>query len=353
MTAVAGPSTRRTRGARLLLTVLVAFAAACSADGDASTETPSRPTPATAGSVSSARHATGPSTGCDTQPAVAPGTTDQRIVSDGVERAYQLDVPTTYDGTRPYAVVFGLHALTVDYRFVPSMVGFADAAAQHDFIGVAPSGLRNGATPYWNAAPVADNGDVAFIGRLLDHLESTMCIDTGRVFATGMSNGAQMSSLLGCRMPERITAIAPVSGEEYLDPCPGAPVPIIAFHGTADPIVKYEGGGLNATTIADQQLYKGHSPAGLPAPLGIDASMQLWARHNGCSATAREERVAPDVRKRTWPDCDAATELYIIDGGGHMWPGKPVAGFEASFGRGTVGIDASTLIFSFFFDGEH
>src|SRR4029077_16852178 len=113
---------------------------------------------------------------------------------------------------RPYAIVLGLHALTVDYRFVPNMVGFADAPTKYDFIGVAPSGLRNGTTPYWNAAPVEVNGDVAFIGRLLDHLESTMCIDTARVFSTGMSNGAQMSSLLACRLPERIAAIAPVSG---------------------------------------------------------------------------------------------------------------------------------------------
>ena len=340
----------RGRGAWLLVAALVVFAAACSSGDDAETETASKPVTATTASAGSAGHASGPSTGCDAATTVAPGTTDQHIVSDGVDRTYQLDVPASYDGTRPYAIVLGLHALTVDYRFVPNMVGFADASTKYEFIGVAPSGLRNGTTPYWNAAPVEANGDVAFIGRLLDHLESTMCIDTARVFSTGMSNGAQMSSLLACRLPQRIAAIAPVSGEEYLEPCRGAPVPVIAFHGTADPIVKYDGGGLNATTIADQQLYKGQIPAGLPAPLGIDASMRLWARHNGCGATYREERVAPDVRKRTWPGCDAATELYIIDGGGHMWPGKPVAGFEASFGHGTTGIDASALIFSFFFD---
>ena len=207
-----------------------------------------------------------------------------------------------------------------------------------------------GPTPYWFAAPVADNYDVAFISELLDHLESTLCIDQARVFSTGISNGAQMSSLLGCRLAGRIAAIAPVEGEEYLAPCDGKPEPILAFHGTADPILPYEGGGLNATNIANIDYWKGEAPAGLPAPLGIDASMALWAKHNGCNATPTEVRVAFDVRKRTWSKCKAATVLYIVEGGGHGWPGKPVPAFEKAFGHTTTSIDATALEFKFFFE---
>jgi polyhydroxybutyrate depolymerase len=197
---------------------------------------------------------------------------------------------------------------------------------------------------------VVDNYDVAFIGQLLDHLESTLCIDTSRIFSAGMSNGAQMSSLLACRMAQRITAIAAVSGVEFPEPCNGAPVRVIAFHGSADPILPYTGGGLNATKIADAQYYKGKLPSGLPAPLGVDESMRLWANHNGCAPDFVEERVSPEVRKRTWQRCKASTELYVIVGGGHAWPGKPVPQFEKAFGHGTTDIDASSLIFSFFFD---
>src|SRR5262249_39596228 len=150
-----------------------------------------------------------------------------------------------------------------------SMSSF-DEAAKDGFIGVSPSGRVEGKTPFWNAAPVADNYDLAFLGELLDHLESTLCLDTGKVFSTGMSNGAQMSSLLACRMPDRITAIAPVSGVEFLEPCEGRPVPVLAFHGSDDPILPYTGGGLNATKIADTEFYKGNLPPGLPAPLGVD-----------------------------------------------------------------------------------
>jgi polyhydroxybutyrate depolymerase len=288
------------------------------------------------------------STGCTNPGPVAPGTSDRTIEVGGVRRVYELDVPTSYDGTKPFAIVFGLHALTISYTFVPSMVGF-DLADRYHFIGVAPSGRLNGTTPFWFAAPTRDNYDVEFIGRLLDTLEAQLCIDPARVYSTGMSNGAQMSSLLACRLSDRITAIAPVSGEEFLAPCDGTPVPILAFHGSEDPILPYGGGGLNATTIAAQNYWKGSVPAGMPAPLGIDDSMALWAKHNQCEPDYREVRVAPHVRRRTWSGCAAPTILYVVDGGGHSWPGKPFPQFESQFGPGTTEIDATALMYRFFF----
>jgi polyhydroxybutyrate depolymerase len=238
--------------------------------------------------------------------------------------------------------------LTVSYRFVPPMTGF-DQAGRYRFIGVAPSGRIDGATPYWNAAPTERNYDVDFIAQLLDQLEATLCINPSRVFSTGMSNGAQMSSLLACRLSDRIAAIAPVSGEEFLAPCDGSPVPILAFHGTDDPILPYTGGGLNATTIADDHYWKGNAPAGLPEPMGVDASMREWAAHNGCDDEFDERRVTPNVRRRTWQHCEAATVLYVVEGGGHSWPGIRVPQFEDSFGQGTTEIDATDLMFRMFF----
>jgi polyhydroxybutyrate depolymerase len=288
--------------------------------------------------------------GCAVRPAAVPGSTDESLTAGGVERHYQLDVPSSYDGTRAYALVFGLHALTISYKVIPGLSGFADMATKYDFIDVSPSGLLNGSAPYWNAAPVADNYDVTFLTKLLDHLEASLCIDTTRVFSVGMSNGAQMSSLLACRLPKRIDGIAPIAGVEFNQPCQGRPVPVIAFHGVLDPIVPYNGGGLNSVTIANQNFYHGQLPPGLPTPTGVDESMQRWARHNGCAARYMEQRISPEVRKRFWPRCKAATVLYIVDNGGHAWPGKPQPAFEQMFGHGTTDIDATSLMFAFFFD---
>src|SRR5881275_228959 len=117
----------------------------------------------------------GRSSGCATRPAAAPGTTDETLMSGGLERHYQLNVPSSYKGTRPYALVFGLHPLTINYKIVPSLSGFGDMATKYNFIDVSPSGLLNGPTPYWNATPVADNYDVKFLTQLLDHLEAKLC----------------------------------------------------------------------------------------------------------------------------------------------------------------------------------
>lgn len=58
--------------------------------------------------------------------------------------------------------------------------------------------------------------------------------------------------------------------------------------------------------------------------------------------------VVDNIRKRSWPDCDATTILYIVDNGDHAWPGKPQPAFEAQFGYGTTDIDAASLLFEFF-----
>lgn len=335
---------------RLLCALPLLLLAGCSSSDSEGTP---RPPPSSAAPTESSRpeHASGPSPGCDEARPAEPGTTDARIVSGGVERSYQLTIPESYDGTTSLPIVFALHALTVDYRIVPAISGFGDMAVDYDFIGVSPSGLLgDGQVPYWNAAPATDNHDLVFIGELLDQLEATLCVDTARVFSVGMSNGAQMSSLLACRLGDRIAAIAPIAGVEYNEPCDGPPVPVIAFHGLEDGIVPYEGGGLNSVTIADQNYYKGALPAGLAIPTGVDESMRRWADHNGCDPDAREERISPEVRKRTWQNCRAATVLYVIDNGGHSWPGKPQPAFEAQFGHTTTDIDATTLSFQFFDD---
>lgn len=344
-----GPAARpvRRRTAAVAVTVLALAAAACASS------TAGKSASTTASTTGAAAKGSGPSAGCNRSPAAAAGTTDERITSGGVERSYLLTVPDGYDAKKPLPLVFGLHSLTVDYHVVPPMAGFADMAATYDFIAVAPSGLLGPTDkPFWNAAPVPDNYDVVFLTELLDHLEATLCVDTARVFSIGMSNGAQMSSLLACRIGDRIAAIAPIAGVEYNEPCAGPPVGVVAFHGMEDKIVPYAGGGLNSVTIAAQNYYKGTPPPGVATPTGVDESMQRWALHNGCGAEPVEVRLSPEVRKRTWPHCVAPTVLYVVDNGGHAWPGKPQPEFESMLGHGTTEIDATAVSFRFFFDHE-
>lgn len=341
---------RSVRALSLVVVAAALLASACSGSTGTDTAKPAPTNSSTTTSTVKEHQPSGPSAGCDATAPAPPGTTDNKLTSGNRERSFQMTVPEGYDGAKPYALVFGFHSLTVDYHIVASMSGFDDMQKDYDFVSVTPSGLISTA-PYWNAAPVAENYDLQFVSDLLDHLEATLCLDTAKVFSVGMSNGAQMSSMIACRLGGRIAAIAPIAGVEYNEPCDTRPTPVIAFHGTADPFVPYAGGGLNSRTIAEQNFYKGDIPSGTPVPTGVDESMNRWARRNGCEPDFTETSVSPSVRKRTWNGCAAATDLYIIEGGGHQWPGKPQPAFEKSFGPGTTEIDATGLAFALFFHG--
>jgi polyhydroxybutyrate depolymerase len=329
---------RSVRTRACIAVLAIGLLAQCSSAHHAARTSSAAPTPTTVSSRSA---------GCS-RPPPQPGLTVRTLRSNGSTRTYQLNIPASYNGRSALPVVFTLHALSVSYTVATALAGFNEMAKRYAYIGVSPSGRLNGPTPFWLAAPVAHNYDVQFIGDLLDWLEANLCIDPTRIYSTGQSNGAQMSSVLACQLSDRITAVAPVDGVEFYDVCRGRPVPVIAFHGTADPFVPYRGGGLDSETIADENLWKGRTPANVPVHHGVDAAMQTWAVHNGCAATPIEWRVSRDVRERTWQHCKADTIPYIVDGGGHTWPGHPVPGF-ASFGRTTMDIDATMLLFRFFF----
>jgi poly(3-hydroxybutyrate) depolymerase len=85
----------------------------------------------------------------------------------------------------------------------------------------------------------------------LDHLQSTFCIDTSRIYAAGKSNGGGFTGLLACdpEATKRIAAFAPVSGAFYLSSdgnlpkCKPSrfPIPIMEFHGYNDTTIYYAG----------------------------------------------------------------------------------------------------------------
>ena len=156
-----------------------------------------------------------------------------------------------------------------------------------------------------------------------------------------MSNGAQMSSLLACRLPDRITAVAPVAGVEFSTVRRVDRSRDRAFHdGRSDRDLRRW--GLERHRHRRRAVLEGPAPSGLPVHHGIDEAMTAWAAHNRCDPEPVEQQVSPSVRLRTWQNCAADTMLYIIEGGGHAWPGKPVPP-SRPVRSGTTEIDASTF----------
>ena len=263
------------------------------------------------------------------------GDFEETLESGGLTRSYVLHIPPSYTGDQPMPLVLnyhGLGGLASDQQAYSNLPEKADEAG---FIVVAPQGEGDPANH--NFATLSDRpDDIAFTVELLDALETQLCIDTARIFAAGLSNGAQMSGRLACNLSERIAAVAPVSGAHFppfspdIPDEPGCfstrPVPLIAFHGTADPVIPFEGGP-SIFNISFRSIE--------------EAVIPEWAAHNGCAAEPFAEQVTENVRRVRYQGCDegATVELYVIADGGHVWPGAPGA---------TQEISASGLIWAFF-----
>ena len=75
--------------------------------------------------------------------------------------------------------------------------------------------------------------------------------------------------------------------------------------------------------------------------------MASWAQHDGCAATPVNEAISPNVTLRRWSGCRAGTsvDFYIVQGGGHTWPG---AQFKVGPGATTDDVSATDAIWKFF-----
>jgi polyhydroxybutyrate depolymerase len=247
-------------------------------------------------------------TGCG-QP-FAKGLTPGTMTSGGVERTYRLYVPSSYDPNLPTALVLNFHGFTGSGRQQEANSHMTDEAERSGFITVAADGTES--PRRWHIYGRLENGydeDFAFVRELIGHLSASLCIDSARVYATGISNGGGMTSLIGCELNDLVAAIAPVAGT-IAPRCPeGRPMPVIAFHGTDDQLVPFEGGPSGRL--------------GLPSR-GVRAAVRQWAGHNGCDPTPKSERVAVDVLLESYDGCrdGADVALYVVEGGGHSWPGS-------------------------------
>ena len=275
------------------------------------------------------------SAGCGTP--VQAGSSIRSIESDGSQRSYRLYVPSGYVPGRPAALVLNYHGFGASALEQEQYSEYPAAADKHGFIVATPEGTSS-PREWFLYGPVEQGyvDDFAFTGRLIDELSATLCIDERRIFATGLSNGGGMTSLAGCVLSDRIAAIAPVAGSPYAEArCRDAgPMPIIAFHGTEDPLVPFEAG----PDVGRLDLFR----------FGARNNMRDWARHNGCNMTLKTDRVAPDVVVESYIGCrdNADVQLYVIEGGGHVWPGA--SRDLPAFGHTTQSISATELAWLFF-----
>jgi len=276
---------------------------------------------------------------------------------DGLERSYLIEVPGVR-GQEPLPLVVLLHGGTQSASRVWRQTALPELAELYGFILAAPNAVDG----HWNdhrsvyfgtnSPPIAD--DVGFVAAVIEDIVARDGANPRRVYVVGASNGGFMSFRIACELSETVAAIGAViagmltAPETYCQP--SVPVPVIMIAGTADPFIPFTGG---VETVRGQTA----EPI-----LSIPDTARFWAANNGCSLSPTiVDIVDRNRRDRTTVDhwsFDACTStapvlLFIVEGGGHMWPttGRLPTGSRlatALLGPVNRDIDSSTVLWTFF-----
>jgi polyhydroxybutyrate depolymerase len=238
---------------------------------------------------------------CSLNPAT--GVSEQTLTSGGRDRSYRLFVPPSYDGRTALPLVLDLHGSGGTAAGQAATSRFEELAARE---GVLVATLQAGAQGNrWNVPVTAERpDDVQYVSDVIDHVAARACTDRSRVYATGFSGGARMSSLLACRLNNRIAAIAPMAGLRWPGPCEGRAIPVLTFHGIADP----------------QNTYDGHVEGrGGEWVESVPEALAGWARHNGCDGEAKLDDPPGPLSTLRYEGCNAEVRLVRVDGLQHSW----------------------------------
>jgi polyhydroxybutyrate depolymerase len=352
--------------------LVASVVAGCSSGGSSGSHAPRSSTTAAAssgtgskgsgdGTTSSTAVPAERSSGCGASGAPIAGTHRVDVHVGDMDRWYLLSIPSAMSSDVPAPLVVDLHGYLEGAELHQRVSALSVLGEREGFVTVTPQG--QGDPVHWDTT--LHSPDVRFIDSILDEIEAHTCVDLDRVYATGYSNGAFLSSTLACVDANRFAAVAPVAGIRDVPGCaPSRPVPVIAFHGTEDEYVTYDGGlGTEAAKLpsVDSKTNPGATMADDPTgsvvlPGSIDDSvpdiLHAWSKRNGCRGRQQATTVADDVDlvSEKCPEGREA-ELYRVDGGGHSWPGSFVgATLDVVTGHTTTSIDATALMWKFFQD---
>jgi len=280
--------------------------------------------------------------------------------ADGRSRAWITYVPPNYDSSRPTPLVVVLHGRPSNAASMAAISRMNEVAARNGFIVVYPEGIDNEWNTHFDlvrsnaslggARSTLPQDDVNFLKTLTADLGVDLNIDRTRMYVAGFSNGGFMTMRMACSGADTFAGFAEVGAALYVemnDVCRRSPPsPILLMHGSADPSIPYGG-----VTLANPE---GGEP--IRITLRVLDTVSFFARRNGCGNAGRSTTFAEAGRSpgthviRFVPnECTGAPlEYYLINGGGHTWPGTPDIMPAESFGPTNLDINASEVIWDFF-----
>ena len=276
---------------------------------------------------------------------------------DGVERTYRVYQPRDLPKDAPLVIVLHGSGENGAQIRLETGYGFDRLADQHGFAVVYPSASSFD----WNdCSKIGDysvNGresdDVRFLVKLVDTLATDIGVDTGRVFATGVSSGGFMAIRLALEAPARFRAVAAVSANvpapENFKCKPAGPgsavgTSIMIMNGTKDPLVHFEGGESSLFGL----FFKSGNIRSTIDSGRYFAEIDKITSQPVVSSTPDSKNESQNVGHVLWRnDSNLEVELVTITGGGHGLP-QPWWRRPRLLGPSPMTPDGSELIWNFF-----
>ena len=242
---------------------------------------------------------------------------------DGLTRQYRIHIPSELSESP--ALVIAMHGYSGNNNEMMNDYGWTELADERGFVIAFPNGTRDQSnTRFWDVDYSFHAGfdidDDGFIRELALHLQQLHGTAPNKIYATGFSNGAEMSFQLACRESETINAFAPIVGMMmdtlFTDCNPAVVRPILSLNGTADNITYWYG------DMADN--------GGWGPYHSIPDTMALWASIMNVNVTDSYD--FPDTNPNdgstvhrdiySSPIHESELWFYTVNGGGHDWPGS-------------------------------
>lgn len=267
----------------------------------------------------------------------------EEININGTNRTYIVD-NVNYNKSNPRPLMIVLHGGGGSAQQAKSAYGMSEKARAENFVVIYPNGSGRQADKFltWNAthccgyAMENNANDISFISALIDKAIAQYGVDKGRIYVTGMSNGAMMTHQLAIALPNKITAIATDVGTMFGDEkMPSSPVPVLIMNGMKDEMLPFEGGTLGKFDKAwDGTKMK---PANYQA--------QFWANANHCQNTPKTFENDEIIQNDFICPANAQVRQIIVKEGTHTWFGATLRRKNAP--APSYDIDANDEIWKF------
>ena len=211
------------------------------------------------------------------------------ITVNGTQRSYIVYAPKNLGTNRP--LLISCHGMNQDANYQKGMLVIESVADTAKFLTVFPEGIDKS----WD---IGGDRDINFVKALIDEMVAKYKIDRNRVYLSGFSMGGMFTYHAMNKIADKIAAFAPISGYPMGGASANAsvrPIPIIHTHGTSDDVVAFS---------------------------GVQNSLNVWIKHNGCPTTAKvttRYRNAAHITRRVWGPGNDGVEVVLMEmaGKGH------------------------------------